>query len=241
MTQAKAAPRRRVRPRGSDLALKAFAYAVVAGFALVCLYPLLLTLSVSLTSEKLIARDGFRLIPKEFTLDTYTYIFAHSGRRILQSYGVTLLITIAGTLGAVLVTTMVAFALSIKSLKYRGVIAFLCNFTLIFSSGIVPWYVVCVNWYGFQNNLLGLVVPSLFSVWQMFLMGTYFSAVPASLYGGRRQHPPPQRDGQDGRHHRHHRPHHLPLPARAALFRAGQHHGRGEGMNPVGYRDAVRK
>lgn len=171
-----------IRAPRSDRGLKFLSYFIVGAFGLICLYPLLLTLSVSLTSERLIATDGFRLFPKAFTLDTYTYIFAHSGRRILQSYGVTLLITVAGTLGAVLVTTMISFALSIRSLRYRSPIAFLCNFTLIFSAGIVPWYVVCVNWYGLQNNLLALIVPSLFSVWQMFLMRTYFSAVPASLY-----------------------------------------------------------
>ncbi|HPY94581.1 MAG TPA: carbohydrate ABC transporter permease [Clostridia bacterium] len=175
-------PLSRIRPSRSDTWVKVVSYLLVGGFGLICLYPLLLTLAVSLTSERLIAMDGFRLFPKAFTLDTYTYIFAHSGSRILQSYGVTLFITVAGTLGAVLVTTMISFALSIKTLKYRNVIAFLCNFTLIFSSGIVPWYVVCVNWYKLQNNILAMVVPSLFSVWQMFLMRTYFSAVPTSLY-----------------------------------------------------------
>ena len=171
-----------IRAPRSDWGLKIFSYLVVGAFGLICLFPLLLTLSVSFTSERLIVSDGFRLFPKQFTADTYTYIFAHSGSRILQSYGITVFITVAGTLGAVLVTTMISFALSIKALKYRGLIAFLCNFTLIFSSGIVPWYVVCVNWYGLQNNILALIVPSLFSVWQMFLMRTYFSSVPSSLY-----------------------------------------------------------
>lgn len=178
--QRKAAKHIHISP--SDRALKVFSHLIVGSFGLICLYPLLLTLAVSFTPERLIASEGFRLVPKQFTLDTYTYIFAHSGSRILQSYGVTLFITVAGTLGAVLVTTMISFALSIKALKFRGLIAFLCNFTLIFSSGIVPWYVVCVNWYGLQNNILALIVPSIFSVWQMFLMRTYFSAVPPSLY-----------------------------------------------------------
>lgn len=173
---------RHIRRPGSDLGLKAFAYVVVGLFGLICLYPLALTLTVSFTPESLIAREGYRLIPSALTGDTYAYIFAHSGARILRSYGVTLLITAAGTLTAVLVTTMISFAISIQQLRYRGLIAFLCNFTLIFSAGIVPWYVVCVNWYGLQNNIMALIVPSLFSVWQMFLMRTYFSAVPQSLY-----------------------------------------------------------
>ncbi len=173
---------RRIRRLRSDRGLKVFAYLVVGLFGLICLYPLLLTLAVSFTPERLISSEGFRLFPSKFSTDTYAYIFAHSGTRILRSYGITLFITAAGTLGAVLVTSMISFALSIKSLKYRGPIAFLCNFTLIFSAGIVPWYVVCVNWYGLQNNITALILPSIFSVWQMFLMRTYFSAVPQSLY-----------------------------------------------------------
>lgn len=175
-------PAMQIRHPRSDRGVKVFSYLVVGLFGLICLYPLLLTLSVSFTPERVISQEGFRLIPSEFTTDTYAYIFAHSGSRILRSYGVTVLITAVGTLAAVLVTTMISFALSIKALKYRGPIAFLCNFTLIFSAGIVPWYVVCVNWYGLQNNILALILPSMFSVWQMFLMRTYFSAVPQSLY-----------------------------------------------------------
>lgn len=157
-------------------------YVVVGAFALLCLYPLLLTLTVSFTPERLISTDGYRLIPREFSLDTYTYIFAHSGTRILRSYGVTVFITVVGTLGAMLTTCMISFAISLKELRYRNVIAFICNFTSIFSAGLVPWYVVCVNWYGLRDNIMALILPSMFSVWNMFLMRTYFQAVSPSLY-----------------------------------------------------------
>ena len=132
--------------------------------------------------EDVINRDGFRLIPREFTLDTYTYIFAHSGARILKSYGITTFITVAGTLTSMLVTCMIAYAISLREMKYRNVIAFICNFTSIFSAGLVPWYVVCVNWYGLRNNILGMILPPLFGVWNMFLMRTYFKAISPSLY-----------------------------------------------------------
>ncbi len=139
-------------------------------------------MTVSFTSESLIAKEGFKLIPKSFTTDTYTYIFAHSGTRILRSYGVTFLITIAGTLGSMLVTCMIGFAISLPEMKYRNVIAFICNFTSIFSAGLVPWYVVCVNWYNLRDNILALILPGMFSVWNMFLMRTYFKNISPSLY-----------------------------------------------------------
>ncbi len=171
-----------IRQSARDRWVTVVAYVFVGLFALMCLYPLLLTVSVSFTPESLIARDGYRLIPEHFSTDTYTYIFAHSGARILRSYLVTIFVTVAGTLGSMLVTCMVGYAISLKELRYRNVIAFICNFTIIFSAGLVPWYVVCVNWYHLQNNILALMLPSMFSVWNMFLMRTYFSAISPSLY-----------------------------------------------------------
>jgi len=165
-----------------DRLVTGFAYLFISLFAAMCLYPLLLTLSVSFSSEQAIARNGYSVIPQAFTTDTYRYIFANSGERILRSYGITVLVTIAGTLGGLLLTGMVAYALSIKKLKYRNVIAFICNFTIIFSAGLIPWYIVNVNYYGFKNSILALIVPSLFNVWNMFLLRTYFAQISPSLY-----------------------------------------------------------
>lgn len=178
-------PRKRsnhIRQSRNDRWARILAYVIVGLFGLICLYPLLLTVTVSLTPEDVINRDGYRLIPRQWSLDTYTYIFAHSGARILKSYGITILVTVVGTFGSMLVTSMIAYAISLRELKYRNVIAFICNFTSIFSAGLIPWYVVCVNWYGLRNNILALILPAMFSVWYMFLMRTYFKAISPSLY-----------------------------------------------------------
>ena len=101
---------------------------------------------------------------------------------ILKSYGVTIFVTVVGTLSAMLITSMMSFALSINSLKYRNVIAFVCDFTIIFYAGLIPWYVACTKYYGLGNNIWSLMIPSIFSVWNMFLLRTYFKSVPISLY-----------------------------------------------------------
>ena len=178
-------PRKRsnhIRQSRNDRWARILAYVIVGLFGLICLYPLMLTVTVSLTPEDVINRDGYRLIPRQWSLDTYTYIFAHSGARIMKSYGITILVTVVGTFGSMLVTSMIAYAISLRELKYRNVIAFICNFTSIFSAGLIPWYVVCVNWYGLRNNILALILPAMFSVWYMFLMRTYFKAISPSLY-----------------------------------------------------------
>ncbi len=173
---------RKVRLFSTDFWVKAFAYFIILFFAVACLYPLIMVLSVSFSDNTVVMKNGYSAIPQNFSFDTYLYLFAHSGVRILRSYGVTIGITIVGTLASMWITSMIAFAISIRDLKYRNTIAYVCNFTIIFSAGLIPWYYVCVNWYHMTDTYAGLILPSVFSVWNMFLMRTYFEAVPPSLY-----------------------------------------------------------
>ncbi len=173
---------KKIKTSKSDIVLKIVAYVFITAFAIFCFYPLLMTLSVSFSSNSAINRNGYSAIPQDFSLDTYIYIFGHSGVSILKSYGVTIFVTVVGTLSAMLITSMMSFALSINSLKYRNVIAFVCDFTIIFYAGLIPWYVACTKYYGLGNNIWSLMIPSIFSVWNMFLLRTYFKSVPISLY-----------------------------------------------------------
>lgn len=165
-----------------DRLVNIFSYVFIGIFALICLYPLVLVVSVSFSSEQDIAKFGYSIIPQHFSLDTYKYIFMHSGKNILRSYGVTFFITIFGTIASLLVTSMMAFALCTKKLKYGNHIAFISNFTIIFSAGLIPWYIVCVNMYGLKNTIWALILPMTFSVWNMFLMRTYFANISNSLF-----------------------------------------------------------
>lgn len=166
----------------SDYFVNIIAYGFVGIFALLCLYPLLMVLAVSFSDETAVLQNGYSILPQNFTFNTYKYIFLNSGEKILRSYGVTIFVTVVGTLAAVVVTSMMAFAISIRSLRYRNAIAFICNLTIVFSAGLIPWYMICVNVLHFKNSLVGLIVPSMFSVWNMFLMRTYFNNISASLY-----------------------------------------------------------
>ncbi|SDR96131.1 carbohydrate ABC transporter membrane protein 2, CUT1 family [Paenibacillaceae bacterium GAS479] len=165
-----------------DRLVISLAYLLIGLFALVCLYPLILTLSVSFSAEQAVTRNGYSILPQSPTIDTYKYIFVNSGAKILRSYGVTIFITVVGTISALLITSMIAFAISIKKLRYRNIIAFISNFTIIFSAGLIPWYMVSVNYYGLKNSILALIIPSVFSVWNMFLMRTFFASISPSMY-----------------------------------------------------------
>lgn len=170
----------------SDKFVKLFSYLFIVFIALACILPLILVLSVSFSDNTAVIKEGYSLLPRNFTLDTYIYLFAHSGQAILKSYVVTISITMAGTFLSMLITSMMAYALSIKQMKYRNVISFICEFTVIFSAGLIPWYYICVNWYHFTDSYMGLLVPMIFSVYNMFLLRTYFSSVPQSLYDSAR-------------------------------------------------------
>ncbi len=172
----------KVKESNSDKALKVFAYIFISFIALACILPLIMTVSVSFSSERAINLNGYSLLPQDFSLNTYIYIFGNSGKEIANSYVVTICVSVIGTLAALLITSMMSFAISINDMKYRNIIAFLCDFTIIFYAGLIPWYVVCVNYYHLQDNVLGLVLPSVFSVWNMFLLRTYFKAISVSLY-----------------------------------------------------------
>ncbi|MBP5250344.1 MAG: carbohydrate ABC transporter permease [Lachnospiraceae bacterium] len=172
----------RIHTSASDIVVKAIAIAIIGIVAIACLYPLLMVVSVSFSDNAIVAKKGYSVIPQGFTLDTYRYIFARSGTNIARSYIVTISITIIGTLCAMLVTSMISFSLSIRDLKYRNAISFFCNFTIIFSAGLIPWFIVCNNYYHMRDQYISLILPSMFSVWNMFLLRTYFSSVPTSLY-----------------------------------------------------------
>lgn len=166
----------------SDKLLVAFAYIFIGFIGLACILPLIMTVSVSFSTDATVIRNGYSLLPQDFTLDTYRYIWGHSGPDLLRSYGVTISVSVIGTFGALLTTSMMAFALSVDDMKYRNVIAFVANFTIIFYAGLIPWYYACVNYYHLSNNYWALVLPSMFSVWNMFLLRTYFKAISQSLY-----------------------------------------------------------
>ncbi|MBD5093319.1 MAG: carbohydrate ABC transporter permease [Subdoligranulum sp.] len=171
-----------IKETSADRIFKAIAVLFVTLFALACLYPLVMVLSVSFSNETQVLLNGYSVLPQSPTLDTYRYIFVNSGTKILNSYGVTIFITVFGTLSALLITSMCAFSLSNPKMRYRNVIAWLCNFTIVFSAGLVPSYIICTNVLHLKNTIWAMIVPSMFSVWNMFLMRTYFSQVPYSLY-----------------------------------------------------------
>ncbi len=148
---------------------------------MICLYPLMLMISSSFSTEKEIIKLGYSVWPRGFTLDTYSYLFQSGGEWIMSSYLVSIIVTVAGTIGSMLITAMLAYALSSKKLKYRNSISMYCYFTMLFNGGLVPWYILIVNYYQLTNSLAALIVPYLLNVFFLFVMRSYFDTIPEPL------------------------------------------------------------
>jgi putative aldouronate transport system permease protein len=150
-------------------------------FAFFCLYPFLLVISGSFTSRAAATAYGFTLIPKEFTTESYKILFTNS-KRIFDAYRVTILVTVTGTALSLIVNSMMAFVLSRTNLYGRKFLNIYVLITMLFSGGMVPWYIVCTRYLHLKDSYLALVIPSLVSAWNIFLLRNYFKSVPYEIY-----------------------------------------------------------
>ena len=166
----------------SDKLLSTFSYTFLGLFALICLYPLLLTLAISFSDENTVMLHGFKMIPEKISLDTYKYLIESAGEKILDSYSITLLNTAVGTLSALFITAMMAFTMSLKHVKYRNIISLYAYFTVVFSAGIVPWYVVCISVFHIKDTFFALFVPYLVNVFLLFILKNFFSSIPSEIH-----------------------------------------------------------
>jgi putative aldouronate transport system permease protein len=157
-----------------------FIHLIIVFFALACMLPLLLVLITSLSAERSISLNGYSFFPTGWSLDAYRSMF--SGRSAVpRSYGITIFVTAAGTFLNVLITYCVGYSVASKLNRFRNGIALYFFITMVFSAGMVPWYMVS-RAIGAYDNIWALIVPSmLFSPFNMFLVRNYIRAVPDTL------------------------------------------------------------
>ena len=149
-------------------------------YTLLCFVPMLLVISVSLSTSNALAHDGIRLFPREVSFDAYRAL-VYGSTSLINSYSITLLTTIIGTLLAVLTSTMAAFTLNNPTFPYRRVFSLFFFFTMLFNGGMVPWYMINKR-LGLYNNIWALIIPSLvFNPYNMFLVRNYMKALPIEL------------------------------------------------------------
>ena len=145
-----------------------FIHILLLLFSIACIYPFLLTLMVSFTSEKSLIHNGFLLFPKEFSTTAYELIFKDSA--IYTGYGVSIIVTTVGTVLSLMVCGLAGYAMSIQKLRYRNAISMYFYIPMVFSAGLLPWYLVCTQILHLQNTIWALILPMLVSPFNVFLM-----------------------------------------------------------------------
>ena len=172
----------KVRMSADEKVFAAVSYLIIGLFSIACFLPFYLVVVGSFTDEKWILTKGysFLLNAENFSLSGYATVFKDI-QLIVSAYGVTILVTVAGTVSAIFITTMTGYVLSRQSFPWRNQFSFFFFFTTLFSGGLVPWYLLCTKYLHFTNHIYALIIPGLFSVWNMIISKSFMKGIPGEL------------------------------------------------------------
>ena len=170
----------KLRTSADEKFLTVLSYGFNGLIALLCLVPFVMVVSGSFSSEEAIRFYGFNIFPRDLSMEAYNTVFQEPGV-IGRAYAVTIILTITGTCLGLFLQTMTAYVLSRKDFVWRNKFSFFFYFTMLFSGGLVPYYVLMSRYLGMRNNYLALLLPLLFNVYYLLIMKSYIAAIPDSF------------------------------------------------------------
>lgn len=139
-----------------------------------CILPFILLIASSITEENSLIKNGYSYLPKIISFDAYTYLWAEAST-IFRAYGITIFVTVVGTVISLAITSALAYPLSRKDLPMRKSLTFLVFFTMLFNGGLVPTYLVYTQGFHIKNTIFALIVPGLLmNGFNIMLMRTFF-------------------------------------------------------------------
>jgi len=165
------------RTRGERI-FNVFNVTVLGVVALMALYPFVYTISMSLSSAAEAMRSGLHLYPRDISLTSFEMVLANPD--IVSGFANSVLRTVSGTALTLFFTCLTAYPLARKELPYRGPLLFLILFTMIFSGGIVPNYLLIKN-IGLIDSIWALILPHMLTAFNVIVMKNFFQSIPESL------------------------------------------------------------
>lgn len=157
-----------------DLGINIVTHIILSAMSLTAILPFLLLIISSFTLQDEILLHGYSLFPKQFSLEAYAYLWRQKNQ-IFNAYGITVLVTVIGTVLNVFITTLLAYPLSRPDLPGRRVMTFLVFFTMLFNGGLVPTYLIYTTYFGIKNTFAALLIPTLLmSPWYVMLSKSFF-------------------------------------------------------------------
>ena len=155
-------------------------HAVFIVLVLMYIIPFILTISISFSDETSLIRNGYSLIPHVFSLEAYKMVF-NNPAQIFQSYKVTINFTVTETALSVLVMGVMAYPLSRPNFRFRGPLSFYVLFTMLFSGGMVPTYLLIVKYLHMDNTIWVYILPGLVSAYNLIIIRTNYRSLPEEL------------------------------------------------------------
>ena len=169
----------RVKLGTSDYVIRGVGYVFVTLYALACVFPFLLIIGTSFTSEAVIRSQGVQLFPKDFTTEAYDMVIG--GGAIWKSYLLTIVMTLVGTTVGLLIISMTGYALQRKDFVLRNVISFFIYFTSLFQAGLAPYYLLMTQTYHLKDSYFAVLLPLLMSPWLIILMKNFVKSIPFEI------------------------------------------------------------
>ena len=155
-----------------------FNYIFLAVIALICIFPVLYEVLLSVSSKADYLNSNFLVIPFHFNVESYKYIFGQG--RVLRAFGVSLFITVVGTLYSMILTCFGAYVFTRKNVPGMKILFTIIIFTMFFGGGIIPFYLLVKDVVGL-NNIWCLILPFGINSFNMIILRNFFSQVPYEL------------------------------------------------------------
>ena len=154
-------------------------YVILTLVSFTTIVPFIYIIGASFATEYEIATRPMFIIPQDVTINAYTYIF--SSNKILQGFGNSILITVAGTLINLFFTVTMAYALSKTRLRGRNFFLNMVIFSMFFSGGMIPGYIVVANILNLKNTYWSVLLPGAISAYNMMIVKNFFQGIPQEL------------------------------------------------------------
>ena len=154
-------------------------YAIIAFVICITLYPFVFILSSSLSETGALSRGEVWLLPKGINFSAYKKVLQDD--QIWTAYSNTIWYVVVGTIVNIIMTTITAYPLSRKKFSSRNIVMMMIAFTMFFSGGLVPSYLLIRN-IGLIDSRWALVIPAAISTWNLIIMRTFFEGIPESLH-----------------------------------------------------------
>lgn len=149
-------------------------------WSLVCILPLLLVVIVSFSSEQSIFENGYTFFPSEWSMDAYNFFF-RLGDQLIRSYGITIFVTVVGTIFSLAITAMFAYVLSRSDYAYNRLFTILMLFTMLFNGGIVATYMVNTQMLGLGDSVGALIFPMSLNAFYVIVLRTFYKGIPMEI------------------------------------------------------------